>query len=168
MKRILFPVLVIVAAAACLDPQHSADQNAQEPSEPGSPTHNAGKWCTACHGTQGPNNPEFSIAGTLYQDTAGTPASGVDVCIQDTSSREPYCLTTNRTGNFYVSKTAYDPVYPLRVNISASKKQMRTIIGRDGGCGRCHQGEKGDREHAPRVYLATEDYAPLKPADGGP
>lgn len=118
------------------------------------PLHRPGQPCTTCHGGAGPGEPDFVLAGTVYAKIdSEEPAAGASVTVTDVNGAAR-SFGTNAAGNFYVTRTEWDPVFPLRVAVAYgdAKKEMLTSIRRDGGCGRCHQKE-GDASHAPRVYM---------------
>ena len=66
-------------------------------------------------------------------------------------------FTTNRTGNFYVSKDDWTPVYPMRVSVSFGGVQtdMKTHVGRAGSCANCHTDPAGPAS-AGHVYLVMD------------
>lgn len=157
-RTLLFAfVLLGAAAASCMDPVHSDDVDALGPEVKGvpeGPDHRPGQPCTTCHASAGPGEPEFSVAGTVYaRIDSDEPAAGATVTVTDVKG-DKRSFGTNYAGNFYVSKKAWDPVYPLSVEVSYEgvTKQMLTKIRRDAGCGLCHQ-KAGDPNHAPRVYV---------------
>lgn len=156
MKRTFLLALVMVVAA-CMDPVHSDQVDALGPEVKGveeGPYHRPGQPCNACHASAGPGGPEFSVAGTVYaRIDSDEPAVGATVTVTDVKG-DKRSLGTNEVGNFYISKKAWDPVFPLSVEVSYEgvTKQMLTKIRRDAGCGLCHQGSGGSN-HAPRVYV---------------
>ncbi len=140
-------LLIALAALSCLDPVHSdavtalGDEKAGE--SPGS-LHRAGQPCLTCHGGQGPGGPEFSVAGTVYATRTGTDGlADAKVTLLDANGSS-HVAQTNRVGNFYVLKDAWDPAYPLfvRLDSGATKKVMQTRIGGQGACAFCHNGPR--------------------------
>lgn len=159
MRALLIAIAFGLVSASCYDPVHDDDVAALGPEAPGvspGPTHRPGQHCTTCHGGDGPGDPQWSVAGTVY-DTLGstTPATGAVVTVTDAkgSKRD---LTANQVGNFYVSIDDWAPIFPLHISIAYQgvNKQMITAIGRDGGCGACHRGA-GDRFFVPAVYVKS-------------
>jgi hypothetical protein len=149
--------LLVALAAACYDPVHADDVASLGPEAPGvpeGPTHRPGQHCTTCHGGDGPGDPQWSVAGTIFA-VRGQPAPEVNAVVTVTDARGKVVkLTTNSVGNFYVSKDNFDPVYPLKVQVDGEgiTSTMTTNIGRDGGCGACHRGP-GNSQYTPAVYL---------------
>lgn len=154
MKRALLTFLLVVA---CVDPVHDEEVAAQGPEAPGveeGPLHRPGSPCLVCHGERGPGEPEFSVGGTVFVAwDSDVGANGAVVKVTDArgSSKE---LTTNAAGNFWATKREYDPVYPLRVELTyeGQVEPMDTLVRRDGGCGTCHRGS-GNASHMPRIYV---------------
>jgi len=158
MRKLLGSVLVIAAFAACYDPVHSDDVAALGPEAPGvkeGPTHRPGQHCTTCHGGDGPGDPQWSVAGTVYA-MKGQPDPEVGATVTVTDARgKSVQLITNEVGNFYVDIATFDPIYPLNVKIDAAgvpTVHMETNIGRDGGCAACHRGP-GNSQYVPAVYV---------------
>jgi hypothetical protein len=137
---------VVVAASllvSCGDPVHDKGVDALGPEtfglRPG-PTHRPGQPCLVCHGGSGPGSPEFSVAGTVYKYTDTLESlQGADVVVTDANGASR-TFTTNQTGNFYVGKKDWDPVFPLhvKVNYKSLSIEMQTHVGRDGACASCH------------------------------
>jgi hypothetical protein len=67
------------------------------------------------------------------------PLEGALVEFIDEASRE-YSTTTNCAGNFYVELDAWEPRFPVWVQVSFGDESilMETPIQRDGACGSCH------------------------------
>ena len=119
--------------------------------------HRAGQTCTTCHADEGPGSPPFAFGGTVYDKRNSTIAlPGVTVSMVDAKG-VAVSRTSNEVGNFYVLRSEFDPTYPVHVTMSfgAESKEMKTRIGGDGGCARCHQ-LGGDLTHMPAVYLREE------------
>jgi hypothetical protein len=153
MKRLLLFLVI----AACVDPVHDEEVDAEGPEVAGveeGPLHRPGSPCTTCHGERGPGEPEISVGGTVFlawNSDAG--ANGATVTVTDARDAG-VTLTTNEVGNFFATKGDYDPVYPLRVKIEfeGQSEEMKTLVRRDGGCGRCHR-SNGDSSHTLRIYV---------------
>lgn len=143
-----------------LDPVHSREIAAlgDDPSgERTGPNHRAGQPCLVCHGSAGPNNPEFSVAGTVYRTQAAAEAlRGAVVALTDAQGAMRQ-IDTNRTGNFYVEARSWQPVYPMRVSVSSGgvTTDMKTHVGRDGSCATCHTDPSGPAS-AGHVYLVAD------------
>jgi len=155
MKRHLNLVLGIIIAAACADPVQSSNEDAiPDDGKPDGPDHHVGEWCTACHSEHG-SGPEFSVAGTVFvAKGSNTPASGAVVHVKD-GNGNTHDIPVYDSGNFYRSKEQYDPKYPLSISVTyqGQEQKMESIIGRDGGCGRCHANTStGNSSHAPRIF----------------
>lgn len=153
-----FALVVLVALlAACMDPTHSDQVEALGPEVKGveeGPYHRPGQPCNVCHASAGPGEPELSVAGTVYtRIDSDEPAVGAVINVTDARGATR-SVGANAVGNFYFSKKAWDPVFPLSIEVEYQgvKKQMLTKIRRDAGCGLCHQGA-GDSNHSPRVYV---------------
>lgn len=156
------PKLLVVAGAAmaiaaCMDPHHSDAVDALGGEAPGirqGPRHRAGQPCTVCHGGSGPGEPDFVAAGTVY-DRRGSfnGVENVTIVLRDING-STFSTQTNDVGNFYVEASRWAPTYPIFVELryGGLTKRMETRIGRDGGCGVCHQ-KNGDASHNPAVYL---------------
>ncbi len=148
---------VLLALGACApDPvadQREAAEGPEIAGIPEGPLHRAGERCLACHRAAG-SGPAFSIAGTIYEREAlALPAAGVDVVITDLRG-ETRVLTTNGAGNFWITESAWTPVFPIRseLHVDGAVVAMRTEIGREGSCGACHE-SPGDATRMPGVYV---------------
>jgi hypothetical protein len=147
----------VSSAPACADPQHTDSVDALGPEAQGvreGPQHRPGQPCTVCHGGDGPGDPEFVAAGTVY-DRRGSfnGLEDVTVVLRDING-STFSTRTNDVGNFYVEASRWAPTFPIFVELQFGglTKKMDTRIGRDGGCGKCHQ-KNGDTSHNPAVYL---------------
>ena len=156
----LVVTLVLAAASACYDPVHLdavASLGEEVAGVPRGPTHRAGQPCTTCHGGDGPGDPEFAVAGTIYAVRGGTqPFEGAVVTIVDAAG-QTRTVRSNQVGNFYIERSQWSPVFPLHVEVEGggARRVMVTTIGRDGGCGSCHRGG-GDSSFVPGVYLREQ------------
>jgi hypothetical protein len=164
-----------IAFAACADPvQKDAENAVPDDGKRDGPEHHVGYQCTACH-TNGGSAPEFSFGGTIFKfrddtcplDQRGLAGARVIIYDRDKVRHE---LFTNSVGNFYVSREEYDPPFPVTVYIEGPNgehfagddgrfvNQMRSHIGRDGGCGFCHKlGSRGDQSWVPEIYFARTE-----------
>ena len=144
-------------AAGCYDPVHLDAVAALGPETPGitpGPEHRAGQPCSTCHGGSGPAETELSIGGTLYRVRGEKePLPDGEVIVTDARG-ESRRTRSNAAGNFFLMKSEWSPVFPLRVAIEAEgiRREMVSTIGRDGGCATCHR-ESGDRAFMPSVFL---------------
>lgn len=152
-------LLALALMAACYDPVHQDAVAALGPEVEGvprGPTHRAGQPCTTCHGGDGPGEPDFAVAGTLFTVRGSSePLAGAIVTIVDAAG-DTRVATSNGAGNFFLTKAEWSPRFPLRVAIrsadGSARKEMTTTIGRDGGCAACHRGA-GDSTFMPGVFL---------------
>lgn len=151
--------LALIAAALLLamctfEPvgdEASADLGDEKPGVPEGPTHRPGQPCLVCHAD------DYSAAGTIYAvkgDTVGV--AGASVLLSDRDGKS-ITLTTNAAGNFFVSKDAWNPTYPIQtsVTIGSFTSTMSSIIGRNGSCASCHV-EPASRVSAGAVYVAPD------------
>jgi hypothetical protein len=144
------------SCSGVLDPAHNDAVNALGGEAPGvrtGPLHRPGQPCLTCHGGDGPG-PDFAVAGTVYETRGGTtPLPGAFVVMTDASGETRRSLT-NSAGNFYINASEWNPAFPMRVGLvyDNETKDMNTRIGRNGGCGECHQGA-GSSTKMPFVYL---------------
>jgi hypothetical protein len=154
MKRALLLALVL----ACEDPVHSGQVDALGP-ESGStgPTHRPGQPCLACHGGSGPASNPFAFGGTIYKEDKSEGFEGVDVQLTDAKNVVKHVLT-NSAGNFYIRHEAWEPSYPVHVQISFKDvaAQMGSHVGREGSCAACHFEPKGPSS-AGHVVLSDPD-----------
>ena len=165
--RVTLVAVILGAAASCLaDPTHNreVDELGSDPThERNGPLHRAGEPCLDCHGGSGPGNVQFSVAGTVYRShDVVTGVQNADVTLTD-STGASITLLTNEVGNFYVSPSLYDPVYPMWVTVSYTgpsggfaQTSMQTHVGREGSCGACHQDPEAV-DQAGHVYVTSDD-----------
>jgi hypothetical protein len=113
--------------------------------------HRPGQPCVWCHDSHAEGEPEFSIAGTLFvapPDVAPYLVGGYVVRLLDSEGTR-IDVTSNRCGNFFVTKEQYDPAYPVRAEVLfpdpddggklLANQLMSSRIARDGSCGGCHK-----------------------------
>jgi hypothetical protein len=142
----------LAAASACsTDPVHDSAVSALGPEAANIPQgqyHRAGQPCVVCHGSEGPANTQFSIAGTVFfgPATTASPIGVGNVTVQlEDDAQSKFSVTTNCVGNFWVKPSDWKPQFPVLVSIGgAPEGQMLTVsmqshIGRDPSCGDCHQ-----------------------------
>ena len=147
----------VALAAGCYDPVHLDAVATLGPETPGitpGPEHRAGQPCSTCHGGNGPAEAELSIGGTLYRVRGEKePLASAGVVVTDARG-ESRTVRSNAAGNFFLTKSEWSPVFPLRVAIEAEgiRREMVSTIGRDGGCATCHR-DSGDRAFMPGVFL---------------
>jgi hypothetical protein len=145
------------AGACTADPVHSDAVSALGPEAAGIPQgqyHRAGQPCGVCHGTEGPANTQFSIAGTVFFGPAnGQPPANtqtpvgvgnVQVVLED-DTQSKHTVMTNCVGNFWVNPSDWNPAFPVLVTIAGQPQTtplqvaMISHIGRDPSCADCHQ-----------------------------
>ncbi len=159
MRRSLL-LFFVALGMGCIDPVHADAVDALGPEAAGvrqGPTHRPGQPCLTCHGGDGPGEPDMSVGGTVYAVRGGSTAlPGVTVRLTDAKGSQ-WSSVSNSVGNFYVFKEEWDPVFPLTVALRYGDEsaEMRTPIGRDGGCATCHRGT-GDARRMPAVYLRAQ------------
>jgi hypothetical protein len=149
-------LVVVVAAAGCVDEVHDQEVAALGPEAPGvppGPLHRPGQPCITCHGGSGPAKLQLSIGGTVY-DVEGQSAPSVDttVTVEDIDGHY-WNATTNAAGNFYVTYTQFAPHYPTEPTVTPSDGStpiaMATHIARDGSCADCHANPAGPTSAGP-------------------
>ena len=91
-----------------------------------------------CHGAAGPA-PRFLIAGTVYKDATGTPASQVEIRVVGTNgvARTTY---SNADGNFFWRAADGAVAFPAKVGArdDNTTKGMPTDAA-NGNCNSCHR-----------------------------
>lgn len=155
------PLLAMALApvAACtFDPVHQSLVDQLGPEASGIPKgefHRAGQPCVVCHGSEGPANEKFSVAGTIFYGPGTNPnvngqlmgAGSVNVLIEDDNG-QTIPITTNCVGNFWIKASDFQPAFPLQVTIVGPtpsgggmppQQSMHSQIGREPSCGMCHQ-----------------------------
>lgn len=111
--------------------------------------HNPGQACIACHLAEGA--PQFTLAGTLYTDAAGTaPVVGGTIIVTDATGAS-VDMITQANGNFWTTQAL---TYPVRVAASQCPDTvpMAGAITAAGDCnaGGCHAaGSSSGRVHLP-------------------
>lgn len=146
--RLLFLALSAIAVACTLpDPVHDRAVEALGPEGPegAGPLHRPGSRCALCHNaTNGPASSDFSVAGTVYAGPTNlTPVEGARIHLVDALGTSPPALSpvlTNAAGNFWVERSEWNPVFPVRVKVTkdAAETIMKSDIGRAASCADCH------------------------------
>jgi hypothetical protein len=117
--------------------------------------HNAGMTCmtAGCHliGNAGAGAPEYSYAGTLYKDTAGTqPYAGATIIV--TVGGTQHKVVTSATGdagpgagNFFIAKALATPPTAAMTGQTAASACPNTtamtesLVDNGGNCNNCHR-----------------------------
>ncbi len=144
--------LSLLVTSGCEDPLRSeaiASLGGEDERFEESELHRVGQPCTLCHTDSGPGEPTMSFGGTLFhrpQQGAPFPVGGFVVELTDADGRVA-TARSNRCGNFYLTRTRYDPVFPVytRVLDRAGNEvaTMRSPIAEEGSCGGCHIEPRG-------------------------
>jgi hypothetical protein len=149
LKAALFALALLVFAAC--DPVSASDEAALGPEAPGvevGPDHRPGQPCLVCHDN------DFIVAGTVY-DSADNPTGVSDVTVHLFDyAGATHDAVTGRSGNFYVPRQRWTPVWPLKVKVGDTR--MNTQIGGQGSCGACHREQKSASSPG-LVYLNVPD-----------
>ena len=143
----LFVAAYALGSLGCSDPvhDHAVERLGPESDRGTGPLHRAGQSCGTCHGQLGPARQDFAIAGTVFTSaTSGVGASGATVELVDSRGSSPSSLqpiVTNCAGNFWVARSDWAPVFPVRVKIAKNgvERIMKTPIGGTSSCADCHE-----------------------------
>lgn len=154
--------LIALASIGCPNPNHTDAVDALGGEADGvkeGPTHRPGQPCLTCHGGSGPG-PDFVIGGTIYAKR-NQPAAleGVTVVLTDSATPPAtHRLRSNQVGNFYLPAEQWTPTYPLYVHLEygGARKDMNSVIGRNGGCAFCHFGADNEASHMPPVFMSEQ------------
>ncbi len=148
-RSLPFPIimLVVVLGACFPDPVHDRAVDALGPEEPAGTgeLHRAGQPCGTCHGSSGPATTDFSVAGTVFAGpTMLVGVEGARVDFTDSIGTSPPSTTptlTNCVGNFFVQRSVWNPVFPVktRVTLGTVTYQMNSPIGGAASCAACHK-----------------------------
>lgn len=126
-------------AAACREPVNDV----------GGGEHNAGQACIACHAAD--DGPDFTLAGTLYGDAAGTtPLAGATIIAVDADGATVE-MVTRQNGNFWTSEPLAFPVHVVATSCP-DVAPMAGAVAAPGDCnaGGCHAaGAPSGRVHLP-------------------
>lgn len=141
MRPLATLALAAATCASCTlpDPVHDRAVERLGPEGPDgpSPLHRAGQPCATCHD-------DFSVAGTVFDGEASTVGvEGARIHLVDALGTSPphvKPVVTNRAGSFFVRRSDWSPVFPIRVRISkdGSETVMKSDIGRAASCADCH------------------------------
>ncbi len=146
--RIIAVAAVIAGLGACFpDPVHDRAVDALGPEGPDGTgeLHRAGQPCGTCHGTSGPATTDFSVAGTVFASaTTLVGVEGARVDFTDAIGTSPPSTTptlTNCVGNFFVKRSVWNPVFPVKTSVTLGTVtyQMRSPIGGTASCAACHK-----------------------------
>jgi hypothetical protein len=110
--------------------------------------HNAGQACIACHEADG--GPRFTLAGTLYDDVAGTaPIAGATIIVTDANGATTD-LVTQQNGNFWTNEPLVFPVHVAASACPDTVPMIGAITTGDCSAGGCHAaGSATGRVHLP-------------------
>ncbi len=131
----------------CSDPvhDHAVERLGPESVRGTGPLHRAGQSCGTCHGPLGPARQDFAVAGTVFVSaTSWEGASDATVDLVDSRGSSPSSLqpiVTNCAGNFWVARSDWAPVFPVRVKVTKNgvERVMKTVIGGSASCADCHE-----------------------------
>lgn len=115
----------------------------------GNGNHNAGANCSSqnCHGGPGAA-PNWTLAGTLYTDLAGTGVVAGGTLIFTDADNNEIQLVTASNGNFY---TLEPVVFPVAVKASRCPNSLSMTAPIAENMGSCNQG--GCHDSGKRIYL---------------
>jgi cytochrome c553 len=159
------------ASGACLslpDPVHDHAVDRLGPEDPIGPgaLHRAGQPCATCHGATGPATSDFSIAGTIFAGSGAlVGVEGARIELVDATGASPPAgpIVTNCVGNFWVERSAWDPIFPIRVTVTKgdTHRVMKSDIGRAASCADCHAAAVSDPlvKTGPVTMFETSDPA---------
>ena len=155
----IFGGLVLVASvgSSCnLDPVHRAGVNNlggenADAYPPQSAYHRPGEPCALCHSKEGPADPQFVLAGTVFwgPDKYERRVNAAYVRILD-ANKVKKCFVTNCNGNFFVKQEDFSRItFPLLISVERTKnpghdentmviRRMTGHIGREASCATCH------------------------------
>lgn len=119
-----------------------------EVANPGNGEHNAGQACIACHAGNG--GPDYTVAGTLYSDAAGTaPVAGATITVVDANGVE-VDLVTRTNGNFWTEQNLAFPVQVMASRCPTAVPMIAAVSNGDCNVGGCHAvGAPSGRIHLP-------------------
>ncbi len=143
LGRLTAIALVSVSFSCAADPvreRQIAALGGETPGIPHGPLHRAGQPCGLCHGPEGPDNPEFSLSGTIYRGVSSrSPLKGATIHFID-STGEQRTTESNCAGNFFVRKSEWSPTWPIwsKIEYSAKVVEMTSAVFREMSCSACH------------------------------
>lgn len=165
--------LVSVSLSCTVDPARErqiAALGGETPGIPHGPLHRAGQPCGLCHGPDGPDQPEFSLAGTAYRGPSSlAPFQNVIIRFIDSTGAQ-YETTSNCAGNFFVRRSEWSPNWPVWSKLeylieggaSPTVIEMTAAIFRETSCSSCHA-DPASPSTVGHLYFA-EDETPLPEA----
>jgi len=133
--------------------------------------HRAGQPCVVCHGSEGPANTQFSIAGTVFfgPATTASPIGVGNVTVQlEDDAQSKFSVTTNCVGNFWITPAAYNPNFPMLAAVGYAgqpNQSMFTQISRAGSCASCHS-DPPNYDAVGHVYITTGTPVPAALQNG--
>ncbi len=145
-----------VAALACIvathgscfpDPvhDHAVEALGPEGAAGTGELHRAGQPCGTCHGSAGPATTDFSVAGTVFAGaTTLVGVEGARVEFTDAIGTSPPSTAptlTNCVGNFFVKRSVWSPVFPVKTSVTVGNMtyRMSSPIGGAASCASCHK-----------------------------
>jgi hypothetical protein len=154
--------LLATLAAGCVDPVTDDAVAALGDEAPGvrpGKLHRPGQPCLTCHGDNGPGSPKMVVGGTIFGSAGASGRSGITVKLTDANG-DVQERNTNSAGNFYVFVNEWQPVWPLRVEVSYVGKDgkpvlkpMLSLLNGRVGCGTCHHGTDATLRSLPRLEV---------------
>jgi hypothetical protein len=160
---VLALALAVASSLGGCDPVHRDAVDAlggEAPDVRKGPLHRPGQPCTTCHDGALGDPPEFTVAGTIYQNEGDTtPAVGATVSFTSVDGKT-YDATTNEAGNFYATPSQFMPGYPMKVSVALGQDSVKmvTAIGRNGSCATCHFDPAGPTS-AGHVFIPAKGVA---------
>jgi hypothetical protein len=134
--------------------------------------HRAGQPCLLCHDGSIGNPPQFSVAGTVYeQDTSGALQAGtrgaksVTLTFTDSAKHQATATTSpNGSGNFYLTPSDFVPTYPMEVYLEGpgtgvKATVMTSLINRNGSCAGCHVNPGSASSPGP-IFVTSDGVVP--------
>ncbi len=119
-------IATAVVVPSCSDPVHDQEVQALGPENPQIPPgeyHRAGQPCTVCHGPEGPAETQFAIAGTIFWNPYSLGSTGYNnayIAMVDSNGQQSPPIYTNCVGNFWATPAAFNPAFPILVNVYPS------------------------------------------------
>jgi hypothetical protein len=158
-------VLISLSFSCAADPVHDrqiAALGGETSGIPRGPLHRAGQPCGVCHGAEGPDSPEFSLAGTLYREPSSRePLAYASVHFIDSTGEQRWACT-NSVGTFFVLKKDWSPSWPVwsKIYLDESAEmplvaEMTAAIFRETSCSTCHA-DPASPSTVGHLYLAEK------------
>jgi len=160
---IIFIALSFSCAADPVREREIAALGGETPGVPHGPLHRPGQPCGLCHGADGPDNPTFSLAGTLYRSpTSLEPFRNATIHFID-STGDQRATKSNCAGNFYVRSDEWTPSWPLWSKVEykdangiTKAAEMSSAIFRETSCSTCHT-DPASPSTVGRLYVAEDE-----------